>query len=313
MDENTEGESLSSEEKAYFDSRGESEVKAEPETKAEPEAEPETEVVDEVESDVETEPKAEGEEPKPQKTVPLAALTKERAERKAEKARLADLERQNSIWQDRWNQILAANEPAKVEDKADAPPTDDPIAALNWLVERTTKQDAASKEAAEQTRQREEQERTWNTAYTKITTDFAEAVKSDPSLDDAYKALWGSKYREMEALGYEKDQINAVLAREEAQHIIHMAQSGKSVADYIKGLAGARGWAPKAAEPKADAAADIKKLAEAVDGSTTLSGAGGEGPRVMDARAIADMSPTEFEAWLGKPGNMQKFRRAAGG
>ena len=133
-----ENEGLSSEEKAYFDSRGETEIKVEPTVEK---SEPET-VTDEVETEVETGAEAEtdGEQqpdkPQQPKTVPLAALTKEREARKAEKARIAELERLNNTWQERWNQVLQPQKQEQAPAEPEIPAPEDPMGRINWIVDQ---------------------------------------------------------------------------------------------------------------------------------------------------------------------------------
>lgn len=312
MDEN-EGESLSTEEKAYFDSRGEAEVKPEVAPKPEPvEETPPAEAENEGETEeLVEEPPVDG-EPAAPKTVPLAALTKTRQEVKEAKARAADLERQNAILADRWNQALRAQEQQnqpESEAEPEVPGPDDPVARINWIAEQIQNGQRQAKETAAQQEQRQAFERLSNA----VNADYSATIKEDPEVVDAHNAMRKSVGEELLAMGYTQEQAIQEINRIENQHLVYVGQNGLKIGPYLKSLAKARGWAPKPAEVPKDPAADLEKLAEAVENSTSLSSAGGGAPKVLDAAAIANMKPDEFEVWLGKPGNQAKFRKLAGG
>src|SRR5690349_8130219 len=122
-------DALSAEEQAYFDSRGEAEVKPAPEPEKPEVVEPEVEEVEEEEVAVDP--------PK----VPLAALTKERQAAKELKSRLAEMEKRHAVLEDRWNTLLKVQEPAKTEAVVEDPepdPEKDIFAHSAWLKRQLT-------------------------------------------------------------------------------------------------------------------------------------------------------------------------------
>jgi hypothetical protein len=96
------------------------------------------------------------------------------------------------------------------------------------------------------------------------------------------------------------------------QIVIAAAQQHISPAEYIHSMAKEWGYAgPKPAAT--DAVANLEKVEQAIDASTSLSSVGGSRPQAaLDAKAIADMSPSEFETWFAKNG-AAKFKKMAGG
>jgi hypothetical protein len=302
-------DTLSAEEQAYFDSRGEAEVKPAPEVEK-----PEPEVV---EAEVET---AEDDEvavdpPK----VPLAALTKERQAAKELKSRLAEMEKRHAVLEDRWNTLLKVQEPAPVEAVADDPepdPEKDIFAHSAWQA-RQLKAVTEAIKAREQTEAQAKAASEEDNAIWSLWKQSATAFKSEkPDFDEAVKFLSDARLKQMQAYavvderfgdeGQRVAQLNA-----ELKQIVKTAKA-KSInpADAVYQIATTYGYAPKAAVNTEQ----LERLEKAIDGSTSLSSVGGSRPApALDAKAIADMSPGEFEAWFAKPGNQQKFKRLAGG
>lgn len=313
----TDTESLSAEDKAYFDSRGETNVPAvaTPDPAADDPA-PDADLPDDlVEDDAAGDPAADPNKPTGQSKVPLAALTKERNERKAVAAKLAETERKAAILEDRWNQILQQREQA-AEKEPERPQIDahkDPLAAVNELLTdlNQRKQTEAERQAQEtQTRAARE---AWNKTLNTAQTQFKEAATEDADFEPTYVALRmaiGSEF--MEAYGLSPQEAKAELDNYEAQQINYAMSRGINVADHMRKLAKARNVVAPAKEPAAKAE-DLDKLAEGVNGSTSLSNAGGGRVAATNAQSIADMSPEEFGAWLAKPGNGDKFKKLAGG
>jgi hypothetical protein len=318
---NTEVTSLSADEKAYFDTRGEVEVKdtpapqvSEEPSKPEPEA-VEVDVDAELaETDVADDTEA-PEKPTGQSKVPLAALTKERAKAKAEAERRIEAEKKAAILEDRWNMVLASQQqqeqPAQVEEIPD--PAVDPQGALNWAIQQA--KDAREKQAAE-AQKTEEQRRAdaeWQETYRAVNEDYTASVAAEPTIKTAHEYLLNSQGEEFMAMGMSREEAQQEISRIEAQHIAFAKRTGKQIGPYIMGLAKARGFRAEAAKPAADPASEIDRLNEAVAGSTSLSDGGGAAPAVTNAQSIADMSPEKFAEWIGKPGNAAKFKRLAGG
>lgn len=304
IDEPESGE-LAAEDKAYFESRGEKmpteKVEKPSEEKAEASAEAETDldVLDE-------------EAPKEDKKVPLRALTKEREEGKKARQALQELEKRHAVLEDRWNTILQLNQ--QPEQPADEDPEPDPnqdIFAHNaWLkrqvekVNKTVAERDQIDKAAKEEAQREAA--VWNLwgeaskAEVAETPDYQEAVKWMSETRTKQLAAMKAFHPQFQTQAGIDQQINTELK----QIVIAAAQQGISPAKVVYNMAKEWGYAgpPPKDDPKPEDGA-IDKLSKNLDAETSLSGTGGSRPGgALDARAIADMSPSDFEAWYAKNG-----------
>jgi hypothetical protein len=311
-------ETLSAEDKAYFDTRGETvapeTTTTEPETTTEEVAEP---VAEEAEETAElTTDEADGEKPTGQSKVPLAALTKERQALKAEKVARAEAERKAAILEDRWNQALAQREeppkPAAQQPPA-LDPNKDPLHVVNELLTDFQQRKQSEAEYERQTKEQQAANDAWDKTLNVARAQYEAAASADEAFEPTYVALRVSLGREyMEAYGLSEAQAKAEVDRYEAQQIAFAVDRGIDVATHMRKLAKARNVSAPAKEaPKP--AEDLDKLAEGVNGSTSLSSAGGGRVASTTAQSVADMSPDEFAAWLGKDGNQAKFKKLAGG
>lgn len=314
-------ETLSAEDKAYFDTRGET-ITA-PEPVATEEETTTEEVVETAEVEIEAEEaeettteEAEAEKPTGQSKVPLAALTKERNERKAIAARLAETERKAAILEDRWNQILQQREQqAQPEAKQEAPaldPTKDPLGVVNELLTDFQQRKQTAAEQERQTKEQAAQAEAWNKTLNVARTQYEAAASADENFEPTYTALRANIGQEfMELYGLSEAEARAQVDNYEAQQIAYAVDRGIDVATHMRKLAKTRNItvAPKTAPPAGET---LDKLAEGVNGSTSLSAAGGGRVASTNAQSIADMSPSDFEAWLSKNGT-DKFRKLAGG
>lgn len=315
MENENVGESLSSEEQAYFESRGEAPIKPEPETQPE-QPKPDEITVDLDDDEPEEQAPAGAEDaPAQPKTVPLAALTKTRGELKDTKTKLSDLERRNAVLEDRWNQILAAQQQpaqsAPAEEQIPDPETD-PQGAIAWATAQIKAINDGKKAEAAKTEQQKAAEREWAETYTAVNKSYNAAAETDPLINEARDYLIDSVGQEAMAMGLTREQAQAEISRVEAEHIRFAHKQGLEIGEYVKKLAKARGWAGKGkAEAQPDPKAEIEALAEGVEAATSLSAAGGAAPKTVRAQDIADMSPEQFEKWLNK--NPNAFRKLAGG
>jgi len=316
-----EAESLSAEEKAYFDSRGEAEIKpAEAEKpgagiEAEPGADASPELADDLgEPDASQAPDGEGKDAEKHR-VPLHTLTKERSARKEAERRAIAAEEGRRVLEDRWNQMLAVQQPKEIAESAkEIDPAVDPVGALAELVQGQRAQKAAEADRQKAEKEQSEQQAAWTRKTDIARSQYQSAAAEDATFEPTYNALRQVIGEElMDLYGLTMEQARHEVDRYEAQQIEYCVDRGIDVADHLRKLAKARRVTGQALAPKADPAKELEKLADAVEGATSLSDAGGAAVKTLDAEAIANMKPDEFEAWLGKPGNQAKFRKLAGG
>jgi len=252
------------------------------------------------------EPAPKAEEPK---MVDVRALQEARAEAREARERAAVMEQ-------RWNDFLASQNRPKEEKPAVPNTDDDPITAVKW----TQDQIIAMREEAER-RAREEQEarhaaETERELVAEAGAEFEAAAKADPTLRQAYDALVKSFQTEAVLYRIPPHQVQQHLARTELQHLAYARQNRIPLADYIKGMAHARGWqaAPAVAEQQAPAQkTDLAAVAAAQQRHQSLSDApGGEAVAPVDAKALAKMTDKQFKAWIAQKGNEQKFDEIMG-
>lgn len=313
-DEVEAAEGLSAEEQAFFDSKGESGL---------PEPKPvEGTPAEAAETGEEPAAGAEDEHKGP-KLVPLAALTKERAEAKEIKEALRKVQEQNAVLADRWNTILQMQkQPQAPEQQApQAPdPETDLFGHLKWMQDQIVAAQKADAEARALTEQQQKaahvEQAVWNhwhadaANYAKTNTDFPNAAKWLSEFREKQLAALSVVDKRFSSPQARANQINAELR----QIVVGAAQEGRSPAEIIYELATGYGYAPQApASKQPDPAKMVEALAAGIEGSTTLSGGGGSKPNAaVSPEDIAKMSEDEFARWLDKAGE-KGFRRMAGG
>lgn len=304
-------DALSAEEQAYFDTRGEAELKPAPELETAAEEAETVETVEAEEEEVAVDP------PK----VPLAALTKERAAAKELKAKMAEMEKRHAVLEDRWNTLLKVQEPTPVAAVADDPepdPEKDIFAHSAWQA-RQIKAVTEAIKTREQTEQQARAAAEADSAIWSLWKQSATSYKAEkPDFDDAVKFLSDARLKQMQAYAVVDDRFGdeqqrvAQLNAELKQIVATAKAKGINPADAVYQIATTYGYT-KAAPAVVDTE-ELERVEKAIAGSTSLSSVGGQRPgAAIDAKAIADMSPGEFEAWYAKPSNQQKFKRLAGG
>ncbi len=241
------------------------------------------------------------------KTVDLRALQEARAEAREAK-------QQAKLMEDRWNAFLAGQQqqdkPAAVEPPAVPKFGTDPIAAGEWTQAQIVAMLDAQKAEREQTATQQREEQEFQAVAQTVIQEYETTKQADPTIDAAYNALRESQGKELLAMGYSIPQAQAELNRMEREHIKFVASRGLQIGDYIKALAGARGWQPSAAAaPSAQPAkTDLRTIADTQQRHQSLSDApGGETVPPLDAKALARMSDKDFKAWMSKKGNEDRF------
>jgi len=306
MEETFEPDTLSGEAKAYFDSRGELPVPDRDERPVEVnglDEEARQEIEGQDPSVDSGEPSARsGEQPK----VPLRAVTREREANKELRSRIAEMEKRSAVLEDRWNTMLALQQPQQEEVQAPPPdPEEDIFAFSRWQAEqlRALQEHVQGREMAEletTVAQRTEQA-VWN-FWEASAKEFAE---TNADFGDAARWLSGFRDNQLHALAAVDPRFGDAGARnwqieEELKAIVvNAAQQGKSPAELIYNIAKGYGYQPR----KGADGAGLERLAANIEAETSLSDLGGSrpaGPR--DAKDIADMSPAEFDAWFRKNG-----------
>lgn len=318
------GEALSAEETAFFESRGEKSEGLAPETleKKEPEKQPAKEAdakpgedvkveVDETEETVEVENKG--------RFVRHGAFHKERVMRKQEQearraaeTKLAEQQQLFARADERLRLLNEALAPRQEATQQTAPP--DPEQDIFGYVKWQANQIEQLKGGLNQTQQQAEVSKAEQYVVQTYQSDAVRFVKQQPDFGDAYAFLLQGRDAELKAFGMADPNERAqVIADEERSLVVRALNDRASPAERVYALAKARGFAPKpveAAKPgetaKPAAAEQIETIARGQAASKTLSSAGGSPSETLTAEALANMSEEEFAAYLAKTPRSQQ-------
>lgn len=240
-------------------------------------------------------------QPAEQRTVPLAALQEERAERK----RLRDEVQQMRANQDALMQrILASQQPQTAQQEPQVQIPDyatDPVGNLRaqlQLQQQQFQQVVGYLSGQEQqTQQVTQQQRAVQEVQNYLVTEEAAYRQQAPDYDAAANFLQQSRIAEYRALGIVNPmQIQQMLQ----QDIIGMTniarQNGANPADAFYNLAKARGYkgAQGGQQAQQDAAARLATVAQGQQHAQSLSGTGGAAPSPMSMEKLLAMDDAEF-------------------
>lgn len=287
---------LTAEEQAYFDTRGETAPPVvEKEPAPAPEATEEIEAAD-VADDIGADDDADDVEE--QRTVSHRAFHAEREKRKALERELQEHkefrirleERQKYLAELDAKAATPAPEPEVVPD-----PDEDVFAASKYAL---TKTQELEKRLEEQARiQREEAQRVQ--VARRMEAAEVEFRSATPDYDDAMKHLIANRHAELEAFGYDPARRAAIVQQEALQIIAAAERQRQNPAKFAYDLALKRGWQPK---PQAVVEGEDgeERTERAKVASRSLSSVGGAPSGQMTAERLLKMSATEFAAYERK-------------
>ncbi|WP_426418208.1 hypothetical protein [Bradyrhizobium genosp. A] len=242
------------------------------------------------------------------KTVPLTALHEERTRRKELDKQLRDAQQQIAEFRGRFSVIekLNGGQQQTEQQAGDPTPEDDIFGAVNAIKQKLEATEAEKKAATEHT-----------TFVNNYKADAQKFTATTPDYMAAYNHLLSSRAAELQAIGYEGEELGRALQADEIA-IAQMAMSkGKSPAEMLYALAKQRGYSkPAETPPKGQEAPTGAEKLEAIErgqaANKSLSNTGGNsGDQDMTAERLMGMPMDEFEAWCDK--NPAKARRIMGG
>ncbi len=185
-------------------------------------------------------------------------------------------------------------EPAKPDD-AVPDVNEDPLAAIQYLMNERREAQQNEQATAQQTEQAQQTQRLIDEAA----MEFDAAAAKDESLNQAYQHLRNAKVREMEAWGMHPYDIQQQLQQYVSQTVVAAKQRGISVTDIVRNLAQTHGWqaeALKDPEPKPEEAKEkVERMKEAVNAAQTLSG-GGDAKQDMTIDDLLSLPGDELDA-----------------
>jgi len=310
-EENTGG--LTAAEEAYFESGGNSPLTTEQVQEAAPAIET-GQQTEQPAKEQETGEPARDEKGRFVPHVPHSVFHAEREERKRIAQERDEFARKLAAFEERFKWAEETKKPAEPE----IPGEDDPLARLNWLVEQVkTGNEQQRQQQAEWERQQQEQQ-VWQQRQRSVSAAYNAAKQQDASVEDAVGYLETSYANELKAQGIPDHQISQYLQNYAAQFVNIIAERSLDPAEFVRGLASARGWAPKAQaaqEQKNLTLPDrLAKVAAAQTASRTVAQApGGASGGEMGLEQIMAMDRSEFNAWIAQPENERRFNRLMGG
>lgn len=239
-------------------------------------------------------------------TVPHGRFHRENERRKQAEQELEQLRLSNQRLEQRTQQILERMEAQSHQEAPAAPQepvsaADDPIAALDKIQQWQREQD----EARENQEKADREAQSWQQAleYT------ASSLQSDPDAVDAFKALSESYKAEFRAMGIPEAKVESEYAKLERQHVAYIVQNGVNPVDYVKNLAGVRGWKAQEAQPEIQEPSPAEQLDKREDArlaSLSLSNTGGATANTGQPtpQQLAEMSDADFAAYMDKHGSV---------
>lgn len=248
-------------------------------------------------------------------------------ERKVDLRALQEARAENKILMERMTALLEVQqrrEAAKAQAEAPTAPVipkwdADPLSAGQWTQDQLLeiKQRLDQKDSQQQAWQLEQQET--DQAYAIANPQFAEAAATDPTMLASYSGLRESFAREIAfnagipfdtATPQQQQYVRAEIDKLEAQHVKYAVSTRQNVADYVRGLARARGVNPQAALPTAapqGQAVPAKTIAERQEAQSRHLSLGdlpgGAAPTSVSAKDLAKMSQKDFNAFMKRMGD----------
>ena len=293
------------EERAYFDTRGESDIPQAPPPQEAPTAEP-----------VAAEKSPPSTEPEPEQQVPFGVLREERKRRQESDERLRQAELLNARMEERFRAFRDAVTPQ--QRPAGPPPVDQDIfGAVKHLQQENFRTRAEIENYKRQIQQEDQlkQLRQWGAdneaSFVRANTDYYQALNH----------LRTARAKELQVWGMSPSAIGDQLKHEENQLLARAAAERRNPAEMAYSLAQQRGYqkgpvAPATAPTKHEVDLNaIDRIAAGQKQSGTLSGAGGGTGRDLGDLEIEDllkMSDKEFGAFIEKhPGRFRRLKGAA--
>jgi antitoxin component of RelBE/YafQ-DinJ toxin-antitoxin module len=249
-------------------------------------------------------------------------------ERKVDLRALQEARAENKVLMERMTALLEAQqhrEARAAQPVAEAPPPvptydADPIGAGQWTQEQVLNIiEERNKTAAQQEAEHRERQEIGQ-AYAIAQPQFQQASATDPTMGPTYSALMVSFAREIAftngipfetATPQQQNFIRAEVAKLETDHVKYAVGTRQNVADYVRGLAQARGIN---IQPQQLAAATPpgeqqqgKTIAERQQAQARHMSIGdlpgSAVPTTVSAKTIAKMSSAEFAAFAKKMGD----------
>jgi hypothetical protein len=307
-------EERSPEEQKFFETRGEETLEV---NHVEKNEQPKVNN-DQLKSGVEPEIIVEEKEiPVDEKKVPLAALHEERKRRQEETKARQDI-------QSRYDNLIASHaESARIAQQninlpnANIPnPEQDPVAFLNYVAQQKVEELQKQKDNQISDFQRQQQEQFNNRVSSTAQELEREFMQETPDYVEASEFLKNSRIKELNRMGYDQDKINEMLPREITQLAANALSRGINPAQMAYNIAIDRGYLKKDNTNEQKESADLEKITRIAAGqkeSRSIGSVSGTSPSALkgvDAKAIGNMSETEYSNFMDKKDRDSDFKRS---
>ena len=250
--------------------------------------------------------------------VPHGALNEERTRRQQSEERLRELERQNTLLQERTNLILQSVQQQALQAQQPAqPPTEippmerDPVGFMVGTIQRQGEeiQRLVQNEAQRQQMLQQQQGTLTLAQMAQVRENEFKAVT--PDYEPALAYLMGQRQAELQAVGIRDPMQRQQILSNEYLTVAQIALGeNRNPAEAIYEIAKVRGYKPAngngAAPPQevippVSAAERVANVAAGQQQSRSLSNARGSAPVPLTAQRLIEMSPAEFDAAISTP------------
>ena len=294
---------LSAEEQAYFESGGETEIKAAPEPSEVVAPEPEQPAAQEEQSAQDRDEKG--------RFVPHQALHSEREEHKKTKAELQQIREKQAVLEDRWNTLLKLREQPQQEPEQPPDPEQDIFAYAKWQAKQVEELKSKISDQEKQTEQQRLIEAQESEIWSTWKNDASAYAAEKPEFNEAVQWLSDFRAKQLSSMALIDERfstpegINAQINAELRAIVLGAKEKGQRPANVVHQMALAYGYQPKSADPQnLSLPEQLAKVASAQESAKTIGQASGRaGADALTPEAIAAMSPQEFDRWVADPKN----------
>ncbi len=247
--------------------------------------------------------------------VPRSRLNEESERRRQSEMRLAEIERQNTLLQERTNLILqsvqAQQQQRQPQQEAQEPPAldKDPV---GYLVGTLQRQGDVIQQLMQEAQNRGQQTQQLGQALS--VQQRAQALENEykqknPDYEPALQHLLAARHRELTLVGISDPELRQQILSEEYMTVARLAmQQGANPADRIYELSKERGFkagngaaAQEVIPPPQTAAERVANVAAGQQQSRSLSSVRGAAPVPLTAQRLMEMSSEEFAKYYDTP------------
>ncbi len=242
--------------------------------------------------------------------VPHGALNEERERRRQTETRLAEIERQNTLLQERTNLILqSVAQQRQPEQQVMEPPAleKDPVGYLVGTLQRQGDVIQQLMQAEQQRNQQAQQTGGMLTLQQTAQAKEREYMQQNPDYEGALQHLMNARHAELTEVGVTDPLQRQQILSNEYLTVADLAlKQGRNPAEVIYNLSKGRGYKANGAAaqevvPPQDATARVANIAAGQQQARSLSSARGSAPVPLTAQRLLEMSNEDFAKTIATP------------